>query len=390
MKIYFIGQKGIPATIGGVEHYVDSAATRLAAQGHEVFVYTRWSYSNRKRRTYKGVNLINLPSIPTKNLDTITHTFLAVLDVLRRRADVVHFHSIGPSLLLWIVKIFKPGAVVVGTFQSQCYRHQKWGSIARLFLHLGEIILCAFADIVIVPSRILYHYATRRYNLEPVYLPNGVTMPKKQPAKMIKKFGLKKDNYILYAGRLIRHKGVHYLIEAYNKLQADKKLVIVGSGSFTDKYVKELKKLAGKDKNIIFTGQQNGQILKELYSNAYCFVQPSESEGLSIALLEAMSYGLPIVASDISENKEALSGNGYLFSNTDVESLERQLKNVLSRQKLAKKIGEKGRQHIKQNYNWDILAKELASLYKETVSIKQEHKFINKKIIANKLTLEPK
>ncbi|MFA5318035.1 MAG: glycosyltransferase family 4 protein [Patescibacteria group bacterium] len=389
MQIYFIGQKGIPATIGGVEHYVDSAATLLAARGHDVFVYTRWNYSNKKRKSYCGVNLINLPSIPTKNLDTITHTFLAVLDVLRRPADVVHFHSIGPSLLLWVVKIFKPGTVVVGTFQSQCYRHQKWGSIARFFLHLGEIMLCAFADVVIVPSKILYHYAARRYSLEPVYLPNGVTMQKKQPAKLIKKFGLKKDNYILYAGRLIRHKGVHYLIEAYKELPTDKKLVIVGSGSFTNDYIKELKELAGKNKNIIFTGQQNGQILRELYSNAHCFVQPSESEGLSIALLEAMSYGLPVVASDISENKEALAGNGYLFANADVKELEQALKNVLSREKSAKRAGAKAREHIKQNYNWNVLARDLASLYKKAVNLKQEHKFINKKLIAN-LTLEPK
>ena len=390
MKIYFIGQKGIPATIGGVENYVENAAVRLAKQGHDVFVYTRYSYSNRKRKNYKGVHLINLPSVPTKNLDTITHTFLATLDLLRRKADVIHFHSIGPSLLLWIIKIFKPKTAVIATFQSQCYRHQKWGVIAKMFLHLGEIMLCAFADLVIVPSKILQHYAARRYRLEPVYLPNGVTLPKKQPAKLIKKFGLKKDNYIIYTGRLVRHKGIHYLIEAYQKLNPNKKLVIVGSGSFTKKYVKELKELAADNKNIIFTGQQNGQMLNELYSNAYCFVQPSESEGLSIALLEAMSYGLPVIASDISENKEALANNGYFFANTDVKDLENSLNNILAKPKVAKKMGEKAREHIRQNYNWDYLAKDLVVLYKEAINIKQQNKFISKKVTANKFHLEPK
>jgi glycosyltransferase involved in cell wall biosynthesis len=206
------------------------------------------------------------------------------------------------------------------------------------------------------------------------YIPNGVTLPKIRPAKLIKQWGLEKDNYIVTISRLVRHKGVQYLIEAYQQLATDKKLVIVGAGSFTDDYVKELHALAKNNPNIIFTGNQSGEILGELFSNASLFVQPSESEGLSIALLEAMAYELPCLVSDIPENIEAVEAVGFAFRNKDVDDLKNKLKFLLEHQALAKTHGKLGRDRVKEHYSWLDIGTKVSWLYDQVVMAKRTAK----------------
>ena len=238
MKIAFIGQKGVPVIAGGVERHVDDLSRQLAKLGHDVYVYTRWNYSDKKVNKYEGVNLINLPSIPTKHLDAISHTLLAIFDLMRRKVDVIHFHSIGPSALIVMARILKPNTPIVATFHTQCYLHKKWSWFARLSLRMAELMCCFFADKVITISRSLAEYASFRYNINPVFIPNGVLMPREYDVENIKaKWGLESEQYILSIGRLIAHKGIHYLIEAYKQIDTDKKLVIVGDGFFTDSYI---------------------------------------------------------------------------------------------------------------------------------------------------------
>jgi len=364
MKIAFIGQKGIPAKNGGVERYVESLATNLKALGQEVLVYNRRDYADIN--TYKGIELISLPALRSKNLEAISHTFLACLDVIRRPVDIIHFQSIGPSSLMWLVKIFKPRTPIVFTFHCQDYYHQKWGFFARLYLRLGEKIGCALADQIITISKELTEYVIREYHRTPIYIPNGADLLDKIPAQEIKKWNLEDGNYIAYIGRLVRHKGVHYLINAYQQLAPDKKLVVVGDGAYTDDYVKELHAAAKGDKNIIFTGNQSGRALAELYSNAYLFVQPSESEGLSIALLEAMGHKTACLASDIRANLEALGSAGFTFTNTDVNDLRNKLKLTLSDSSLVATKAAEGYERIKSYFNWPDITSRVLEVYKET------------------------
>ncbi len=372
MKIAFIGQKGIPAKFGGVEKHVEDLATRLVKAGHEIYIYTRPNYTNKNLKKYKGINLISLPNIPTKHLDAISHTFLACLDIIKMDIDIIHFHSIGPSSLIWLVKIFKPSVSVVATFHSKCYLHKKWGRIARTYLKLGEKTICWLPDITICVSKTLARYAKDSYDCLTRYIPNGVNLPKNLVAKEINKWGIKKENYILTVSRLIRHKGLHNLISAFQNLKTNKKLIIVGDGYYTDSYVEELKLLARGNKNIIFTGNQTGRALAELFSNAYLFVQPSESEGLSIALLEAMSYGRGVLASDIPENKEAIGKIGFTFENKNTRSLENKLAYLLKCPALIKARGGLGRARVKELYNWNEITKNTIKVYKEILREKQE------------------
>ncbi|MEK7203096.1 MAG: glycosyltransferase family 4 protein [Patescibacteria group bacterium] len=370
MKIYFIGQKGIPTKFGGVERHVEEVATRLVKAGHQVYVYTRPNYTDAKLKKFHGVNLISLPTVATKHLDAIIHTFLACLNVRKQQADVIHFHSIGPSSLIWLVKLLKPNVPIVATFHTKCYEHQKWGILAKLYLKFGEIILCSLSNKIIVISRSLADYVEKKYKIIADYIPNGVEMHKKFPAQKIKKLGLKKDNYILVVSRLIRHKGIHSLIKAYQQIKTDKKLVIVGDGCYTDSYARELKFLAGNCDNIIFTGNQTGRFLAELFFNAFFFVQPSESEGLSIALLEAMSFGKCSVVSDIKGNIEAIGGKDSAFKNKNVNSLKNKLIYFLNNQLIVKKYGGKAKARVKKNYNWENIVSQTIKVYQQAIESK--------------------
>jgi glycosyltransferase involved in cell wall biosynthesis len=371
MKIALIGQKGIPAKEGGVERHVEDLAVRLSGEGVFVLAYSRKNYTriSEKIYKYKGVEVINLPSIPTKNLDAITHTFLACFDLLFRKVDVIHFHSIGPSSLIWLVKILKPKTPVVATFHTQCYLHQKWGGLAQAYLKFGERMCCKWANEVIAVSESLKNYAEKTYHRRVNFLPNGIVVDKKyREAGEIKKWGLDKGSYILIVSRLVRHKGVHYLIDAYKQLNTDKKLVIVGGSSKTDDYVRELKEKTGDNPNIIFTGPQSGMILEELFSNASLFVQPSESEGLSIALLEAMAYGLPIITSDIQENKEVIKETGLVFENKNVNDLLSKLNYCLDQPELMQEKGASAKMRVEENFNWDNIVKGVKDVYKQVTA----------------------
>ena len=366
MKIYFIGQKGIPAIYGGVERHVEELATRLAKEGHEVFVYVRNHYTPKVLKEYNGVKLIHLPSIKTKHLDAITHTLLASLDVLRREADIIHYHAIGPSSLLWLPKVLKRKVKIISTFHSDDRKHKKWGYIARKFLGLGAYISVKWPHKTIAVSKYQSKVHGQEFSNELDYIPNGVpAFEKISPQIITEKWGLAGNDYILAVSRLIKHKGLHYLIRAFSILKnVDKKLVIVGDANYTDNYVQYLKNLAGDNKNIIFTGNQTGQTLAELYSNAYLFVQPSEAEGLSIALLEAMSYGQAVLCSDIEPNKEAVADLALTFRSKSITDLSQKLRYLLNHPEIVAEMGFKLQERARIEYNWDNITKRTIELYK--------------------------
>ena len=241
MKIAIIGSKGIPSKEGGVEKHVEGLATNLVKLGHEVFVYSRKHYTGYNKKNYKGVRIINLPSIKLKNLDAISHTLLATIDVLRRDVDVIHYHSVGPSTLAFIPKILKRKAITITTFHCKDKEHQKWSKLARLYLSAGEYTSAKFPHQTITVSKNLVKYCKEKFNKEVEYIPNGINIKPSRKTENLDKFGLAPNEYILFVGRLVKHKGVHYLIKAFKELKTDKKLVITGGSTYTDDYVKYIK-----------------------------------------------------------------------------------------------------------------------------------------------------
>ncbi len=384
MKIAMIGQKTIPFVRigGGIEKHVEELSIRLVKQSHQVWVYSRNWHTKRgnHQERYKGVEIIYLPSIPTKNLGTISHVLLSTLHVLFKKVDIIHFHGVGPSTLAWIPRLFKPRVKVVVTFHSIDRFHKKWGRFARAYLSWGEWTACHFPHRTIAVSRSIQQYCREKFGKKISYIPNGVDLKDdiKPEDDKLKKFGLKKNQYILTVARLIKHKGIHHLIKAYIRLEKrygdeDKnwpggkkmKLAIVGAPSFTDDYLQYLKKLAAESENILFVGFQTGKTLAQLFVNAYLYVHPSESEGLALSILEAMSYGKCVLVSNIAENLEAVGDTGRVFRSKNIKNLEQSLDQILRSKKEINRCGRETRAFVRKNFNWDDIVKQTEELYKK-------------------------
>lgn len=387
MKIAFIGQKGIPAKSGGVEKHVEQIATRLAAQGHEVTAYVRSHYVEKGITEYKDVRLVHTAGIATKYLDAITHTLTATLHVLREDYDVIHFHSIGPSIISFIPRILKPRTRVIATFHSRDYFHKKWSWIARLVLHISEMITCKVPERTIVISETLRDYAENTYNRHFDFIPNGAEVSTESDSEILKNLGLKSDRYVLVQGRLVAHKGVHYVVKAFQELERtgrmpnNFKLAIVGASAHTDEYVQYLKVLTENDVNIVMVGEQTGLAMSTLWNNASVFVQASEDEGLSLSLLEAMGHGVMPIVSSIPANLEAIqNGAGISFQSKNIEDLTKTLAYYIANDEERRAVAKRAKERAEDVYSWDAIADRTYKVYREAVLAKGEKNAYKRKI----------
>jgi glycosyltransferase involved in cell wall biosynthesis len=360
VKIAMLGTKGIPATWGGIERHVEEISTRLVRMGHDVTVYCRPHYTQTDLREYKGVNLQILPTIHSKNLDAIVHTFLGTLHAATKRYDIVHYHAIGPGTMALLSRT--TGKNVVVTVHGLDWEREKWGKAAKAYLKLGESISVRYPHRTIAVSKFLKGYLEAKYGKEVTYIPSAVTDPCPRTPDKIRQFGIGERDYILFVSRLVPEKGGHFLIEAFKQVKTGLKLVIAGGSSLSDEYVAELRKHAS-DK-IIFTDYVYGETLEELYSNAYCYVQPSTIEGLPVTLLEAAAYGNCIISSDIPPNREVVDGIGITFRSQDVDDLRAALERVVGDPVLAENLRGKALTQGVAEYNYDSVTEKTEALYR--------------------------
>lgn len=366
MRIAMIGQKGVATGAGGVEKHVEEIAKRLVEEGNEVTVYYRNTFISEKIDSYNGIHLKQVKTVKSKSLDAIVYTLKATLDALTGKYDIYHYHALGPASLSFIPKLL--GKKVVVTIHGLDWQRAKWGKLAKLYLKFGEFIAGTFADEVISVSSGLKTYFIEKYKKRKenntAFIPNGVCIEDKIDPELIKKYGVDGQDYILFLARLVPEKGVHYLVNAYNQLNTNVKLIIAGGSSFTDNYFEELQRISKDNKNIIYTGNVSGNLLKELYSNCLFYVLPSDIEGMPLSLLEALSYGKYCLTSDIPENtaviKEDFLGNKFLKSNVD--DLRNKLSLILD-EKLYEGNDDKRRNYIVNNYDWDDITNKTKNVY---------------------------
>ncbi|MGU8471678.1 glycosyltransferase family 4 protein [Clostridium perfringens] len=370
LNIAMIGHKVVPSRRGGIELVLTILCPLLVKKGYNVTCFNRSGdkieneyISKVKNNEYKGVKLKKVCTFNKKGLAALTSSFAAAICATFGKYDVVHFHAEGPSAALWIPKLFKKRCIV--TVHGLDWQREKWQyGFASKYIKFGEKVLAKYADEIIVLSKGVQQYFKDTYNRETVFIPNGVSKPKHESIEILQnRFGLQEDNYFLCLSRLTEEKGIHYLIDAYNQIDTNKKLVIAGDTSDTDEYVSHLKYMAKNNKNIIFTGFVSGKILDSLYSNAYVYVLPSNLEGMPLSLLEAMSYGNCVIGSDIPEIADVLEDKGILFKKSNIEDLKEKLQYINDNKQVRDSYKEKSSDFICNKYNWDEIADSTIKLY---------------------------
>lgn len=354
MRIGVIGTIGIPATYGGVERHVEELYSRLAARGHEITVYCRSFYTPKLIKTHKGIRLVRFPTIRRKHMEAPIHGFVSTIAALAKRFDVVHYHAMFPALFSAIPRIC--GSATVVTLHGLDWQREKWGWIARKVLLLGESASIHWPDATIVVSQRMRQYIHSKYRHEVYYVPNGVNYAHAADSSYITSIGLRPGNYLLYVAKLSPEKGAHFLIDAFNQLNLpDLHLVLAGGSRHSEQYIQLLKHMAGP--NVHFLGFVTGEPLTQLFTYARFFVQPSTIEGLAISILEAMSYGLCVLCSDIPENREAIADCGVTFRNASVYDLKEKLSFLISSPEFARTVGLRAKQRVHAEYDWDQVAR---------------------------------
>lgn len=370
LNIAMLGHKRIPSREGGIEIVVEELSTRMVKLGHQVTCFNRKghhvsgaTFDGIQLFEYQGVKLKQVWTLDKKGIAAMTSSFSAAIKVAFGKYDVVHFHAEGSCAMLWIPKLF--GKRCIATVHGLDWQREKWkNGFGSKYIKLGEKVAAKYADEIVVLSKGVQDYFRKTYGRETVFIPNGVSRPDiYEPERIKEKYGLDKDSYILYLGRLVPEKGVHYLIEAFKDIQTDKKLVIAGGASDTDDYMEKLKKLAAGDERVIFTGFIQGRLLEELYSNAYIYVLPSELEGMPLSLLEAMSYGNCCVVSDIAECVEVVEDKAVVFQKKNIEQLKEKLQELCDYPEQVKRYKDSASDFICQKYNWDDVVDKTIALY---------------------------
>lgn len=370
LNIAMIGHKRIPSREGGIEIVVEELSTRMVEAGHSVTCYNRSGhhvsgkeFDRGSLNEYKGVKLKSVFTINRKGFAAMTSSFFGAICAAFGKYDVVHFHAEGPCAMLWLPKLF--GKRCIATIHGIDWQRAKWGGFASRYIKFGEKVAVKYADEIIVLSEGVQKYFMDTYGRKTVFIPNGVNKPILRNPQLIKeKFGLDKDEYILFLGRLVPEKGITYLIEAFMGVTTDKKLMIAGGSSDTDTFSQELKELAKADNRIVFTGFVQGQMLEELYSNAYVYALPSDLEGMPLSLLEAMSYGNCCLVSDIAECKEVVEDKGVTFKKSSVEDLKEKLEWLLEDEKAVQKYKREAAGFICNKYNWDDVVEKTMRVYR--------------------------
>ena len=374
LRIAMVGQKGLPATYGGIEHHVEQIGSRLAARGHRVTVYCRSSYGPVPAGIYLGMHLMPAATVGTKHLDAIVHSATSTAKAMLARADIIHYHGIGPGLVAPLPR-YLSSAKIIMTIHGLDHQRAKWGAAAQGVLSSAHWMSGHVPDHIVVVSRALAEHYRDQFGRETVHIPNGVAQWSPVPEERVRStYGLVPGRYALSVGRLVPEKRTDRLIKAFHQVPGDFQLAIVGDSSFTDDYSRHLRALAADDPRVVFTGFAYGENLAALYQHAGVFVQASALEGLPLTLLEAASHDAPVLVSDIPPHLEVVGDGTPRHRIVPVDSHEhlvRELTDMLTRPHDQDADSRAWRRAVLARYSWDAATDRLESLYLSAASTRQ-------------------
>ena len=363
LRVAVVGSRGLPGVHGGIERHAEELYPRLVKRGVRVTVYARRPYVPHDT-VYQGVDVVSLEALSGRYSEAITHTARSLWHARRGHYDLVHVHAIGPGLLLPLARLLGFRRSVL-TFHALDYERAKWGHVAKAVLRIAEHVAVRRATEVIAVSHSGAKHLEDHFHRQIHYIPNGPgELRKRPPGELLQRLGLRGGDYVLFVGRLIPEKCPDDVVTAIRAVP-QLKVVFAGDSSHTDEYTNRLRSAAGSQ--ALFPGYLYGANLEELYSSALAYVLPSEVEGLSISLLEAMSFGLPVVVSDIPGNVEALGTPpaGLVFPLRDHGALAGALERLAGSPDLRRDLGQKAIARVREAYDWEIIADQTAAVYEQ-------------------------
>ena len=371
MKIAVIGSKGLPPHQGGIEHQCAELYPRMVAAGHQVDLYARSSYNDDARvRSYKGVNIITVPSIKARGIDALACSGMSAVLASGRAYDIAHFHALGPSLFTPFPKTLS-GAKVLTTCHGLDWQRAKWGKFSSQVIKTGERTAVRFADRLVVVSEALQDYFFQTYGKKSIYIENAPVAYADSDDEFSygQALGLESQRYLVFLGRLVPEKRVDLLLEAFQSLQQQSlshgwKLALIGDKSDTNQFSAKLLQLANNSPNIIFTGELQGRYLAEVVRGAGLFVLPSDLEGLPLALLEAMQEGIPVVVSDLPVHRQMLgTDRGLTFETGNLIDLQDRLAWAIEHMPHMENMAQQAQQYVRSHHNWDNITQKYLGVY---------------------------
>jgi len=366
MRIAIMGIRGIPANYGGFETFIEELAPRLVKKSHDVTVYGRSNVIKYQGEKYKGVNLVILPTISHKYLDTIVHTFFSILHSFFIKYDIVLICNAANSILSFIPRL--SGKKVIVNVDGLERKRKKWNWLGKTWYFLGEIFSTLFPNEIVTDAKFIQDYYLNNYNKKSVFIPYGAHIQKVNTQGVLRRYNLNPNEYILYVSRLEPENNAHIVIQAFKKVQTQKKLIIVGDAPYSNEYKKYIKKLAEDDERIIFTGYIFGLGYKELHSFTFAYIHTSDVGGTPPALIGAMGFGNCVLVNGTEGNQEVINDAGIIYKKNDVEDLKEKIEYVIRNPQVIKMYGEKAKERIKSNYSWDTVTDKYENLFLEMVS----------------------
>ena len=360
MKIAFLAVKNIMRG-GGIEKYTSELGSRLAQRGHDITVYTMRHYGDVPDR-YLGMRIVSVPSFAAPCLQKLSCSATAAINsIWKNKYDIVHFHSFAPGAFAWLPRL--RGAKCVLQLHSLEWKRKRWGTVGSSVVKILEKLALSQSHINTAVSRTQCAFYRTHRGIEMQYIPTAADVKPKTEAKELYQLGLEPNAYILFACRLVPEKGAHYLVSAFRRLDTNMKLVIAGDAQGATEYRKKLIDLAGDDPRILFPGFVEGRLIEELFSHCYVYAQPSEVEGLSLSILEAMSYGNCCLVSDIPENLEAIGDTGFHFTSRNIDNLSDRLRWLLEHRDEVVAVNVGAKERIREHYSWQSISEQIEKLY---------------------------
>lgn len=359
MKLAIVGTRGIPANYGGFETFAEELATRLAARGHDVTVYGRSNNVRYPHRTYKGVRLVILPTIGTKHLDTVAHTFLSVLHAVPQRFECILMCN-AANAIFGLVPRLTATPLVLNVDGIERLR-KKWGAAARSYYRLSERLATMIPNVIVSDAEVIRNYYLKQYGISSMMIAYGIECGRVESTAILDQLGVQPRNYFLYVSRLEPENNAHVVIEAFEKVETEKPLLIVGDAPYAQKYIEQLK--ATRDPRVRFPGAIYGVGYRELQSHAFAYIQATEVGGTHPALIEAMGAGNCVIAKDTAENREVLADTGLFFR--DAGHLTRQIRLTLTDQGLVPRLRSCAQNRAKVHYSWEAVTDAYEKLFRE-------------------------